>query len=452
MKTLLFTLALGLGLSAYAGNYVVPDYSAAPDTTECARNTKFYKIYLKSNNYVDAYNFWKKVYDECPAQSKDLYIQGAEIFHWQLDNAESEEAKKKSYDELMEMYDNRIKYFGDDESTGEDYILGSMISDQLKYYPSLVDYKAMYDRLKPVIDKRGAKTDPLTLYYFVYSSMLRASMDGNFKEQYVKDQTAVDKLYTEAKAEAEAAGETARAEAIASYQSTSLQAFAASGAASCDVMENIYAPQVAEKSGDKEFLRETIALFQSVGCTESATYYAASEAMFNLEPSSSAALGVARKAYSDKNYEKAEEYYKKAIDLSEDADEKGEANYALAVMYYDRHSYSTARQFCNAAMAAKSGFGAPMLLIANMYAASADNIYPDDPVMQRVVYCLVVDKAVRAKSIDPSVSEQANKLINTYTAAYPAKEDIFMHPDLTEGQSFTVGGWIGETTTVRVRP
>ena len=449
MKSLLFTLALGLGLSAYAGTYVTPSTTAEPDTAACAQNTKFYKIYLKSKNYVDAYTFWKRVYDECPAQSKSLYIQGAEIYTWQIDNAKTPEDKKKAFEGLM--YNSRIKYFGDDEETGEDYILGSMISDQLKYYPNEVDYVKMYDRLKPVIDKRGAKTDPLTLYYFTYSSMLRSTLDQSFKAQYVKDQTFVDKLYAEAKAAAEAEGNTSRAEAIASYQATSLQAFAASGAASCDVMESIYGPQIKEKNTDKTFLKETIALFQSVGCTESPSYYAASEAMFNLEPSSSAALGVARKALADKNYAKAEEYYKKAIDLSTDADEKGEANYALAVMYYDRHSYGTSRQYCNAAMAAKPGFGAPMLLIASMYASTASSIYPDDPVKQRVVYCLVVDKAARAKAIDPSVTAQANKLIGTYSAAYPAKEDIFMHPDLQEGQSFTVGGWIGETTTIRVR-
>lgn len=451
MKTLLFTLALGLGLSAYAGSYVAPDSTAAPDTAMCARNTKFYKIYLKSKNYVDAYSFWKKVYDECPAQSKDLYIQGAEILNWRIENAKTPEEKKQAFDELMDMYRTRIKYFGDDEETGEDYILGSMISDQLAHYPDQVNYVEMYDRLKPIVAKRGAKTDPLTLYYFTYASMLRSTLDPNFKAQYVKDQSAVDKLYTEAKQAAEAEGNSARAESIASYQATSLQAFAASGAASCDVMEDIYAAQVKEKSGDKDFLKETIALFQSVGCTESPTYFAASEAMFVLEPSSSAALGVARKALADRNYTKAEEYYKKAIDLSDDPDEKAEANYSIAVMYYDRHSYGTARQYCNAAMAVKSDFGAPLLLIASMYASSASSIYPDDPVKQRVVYCLVVDKALRAKAIDPSVSDQANKLIGTYSAAYPAKEDVFMHPDLTEGASFTVGGWIGETTTIRVR-
>ena len=133
MKSLLFTLALGLGLSAYAGTYVTPSMTAEPDTAACAKNTKYYKIYLKSKNYVDAYTFWKRVYDECPAQSKDLYIQGAEILNWRIEKAKTPEEKKKAYEELMGMYDTRIKYFGDDEETGEDYILGSMISDQRKY-------------------------------------------------------------------------------------------------------------------------------------------------------------------------------------------------------------------------------------------------------------------------------------------------------------------------------
>ncbi len=78
-----------------------------------------------------------------------------------------------------------------------------MISDQLKYYPDDVDYSKMYERLKPVIDKRGAKTDPLTLYYFTYASLLRSSLDPSLKEQYVKDQTYADKLFAEAKASAE---------------------------------------------------------------------------------------------------------------------------------------------------------------------------------------------------------------------------------------------------------
>lgn len=61
----------------------------------------------------------------------------------------------------------------------------------------------------------------------------------------------------------------------------------------------------------------------------------------------------------------------------------------------------------------------------------------------------MVDKAERARAMDPSVANEANRIIGSYRQHFPAKEDVFMHPDLEEGASFTVGGWIGETTTIR---
>ena len=55
----------------------------------------------------------------------------------------------------------------------------------------------------------------------------------------------------------------------------------------------------------------------------------------------------------------------------------------------------------------------------------------------------------KAKQVDESCVEEANKLIGTYRAHLPSTEEIFMHPDLEKGKSFTVGGWIGETTRIR---
>lgn len=216
-------------------------------------------------------------------------------------------------------------------------------------------------------------------------------------------------------------------------------------------MEKVYGPLVESKKSDKEWLSKTVALLQSVGCIESNVYFTMSEHLFNLEPTADAATGIANKAYKEGNYSRAREYYEKAIDLSTDNNKKGEIYYMLAVMSQKQGSFGTARNYANQAMSLKSNFGAPMLLIASMYASSAKSIYPDDPIKQRIVYCLAVDKAQRAKAIDSSVAGQANQLINSFSQYYPAKEDVFMHPDLSEGASFTVGGWIGEATTIRTK-
>jgi hypothetical protein len=94
-------------------------------------------------------------------------------------------------------------------------------------------------------------------------------------------------------------------------------------------------------------------------------------------------------------------------------------------------------------------YGAPYMLIGNMYAATAASVYPDDPVLRKTVYYAAVDKFQKARQVDPSVAENANKFISTYSQYFPTKEEVFMHPNLNEGQPFTVGGWIGERTTVR---
>jgi hypothetical protein len=41
-------------------------------------------------------------------------------------------------------------------------------------------------------------------------------------------------------------------------------------------------------------------------------------------------------------------------------------------------------------------------------------------------------------------------MIGSYTAGFPKAETIFFN-DYNEGQTFHVGGWIGETTTIRAR-
>ena len=69
--------------------------------------------------------------------------------------------------------------------------------------------------------------------------------------------------------------------------------------------------------------------------------------------------------------------------------------------------------------------------------------------MARAVYYAAIDKFQKAKSVDPSIADEANTLIGSYSAHLPSTEEIFMHPDLEKGKSFSIGGWIGETTIVR---
>ena len=77
----------------------------------------------------------------------------------------------------------------------------------------------------------------------------------------------------------------------------------------------------------------------------------------------------------------------------------------------------------------------------------------DDPVLNKSIYWVAVDQFNRAKQVDNSEKtvQDANNLIRQYSEHFPSKEEIFMHPELSEGAAFYVGGWINENTTVRSR-
>ena len=111
-------------------------------------------------------------------------------------------------------------------------------------------------------------------------------------------------------------------------------------------------------------------------------------------------------------------------------------------------SFSRARDIFRRAAQVDPTDGKPYLLIAELYAKSSSQFSGD--IESKAVFWAAVDKCLKAKQIDPSIAESANASIRAYTQYFPSMETIFFN-DYSEGQSFQVGGWIGETTTIRAR-
>jgi len=70
-------------------------------------------------------------------------------------------------------------------------------------------------------------------------------------------------------------------------------------------------------------------------------------------------------------------------------------------------------------------------------------------ILNKTVYWAAVDKFVKAKQVDPSVEATANEYIASYKKYFPTKEEQFDLPNEFSGSTFTVGGWINETTAIR---
>ena len=83
-----------------------------------------------------------------------------------------------------------------------------------------------------------------------------------------------------------------------------------------------------------------------------------------------------------------------------------------------------------------------------MYASSSKLCGDGRSIASKSVFWAAEDKYRQAKTVDPSMAELANKKIGTYRKYYPTKEELFFE-NKEAGQSYKVGCWIGENTTVR---
>ena len=420
------------------------------DSIRCRENISLLTSYAKSENYKDARLFWEKAYKECPGASKNIYIYGVKILTWELENAASAQEKAAKLDELLALYDKRAEYFGDDAKYGRDWILSQKISDYMRYVaPEKLDYDLIYKWTSSVVSAKSQKIDPQVVYFHVFSSLNKAIGHPEWHEKYINDYMAGNDHLEQSIELSKSAGDTTTMEFVQTLKDQLDGLFAQSGLADCKMLADIYGKNLEANKTNQAYLQAMLDMFRISDCEDSPLYFKASKYMFAIRPTAASAVGLAREALSNKRISEATDYLNKAISLTQDHKLKAQCYYTLATIQMNARSYSQARALCNKAMAENPNMGAPLILIAQMYASSASSIYPDDPVKQRCVFYLVMDKLERARSVDSSVAGKAGQLIATYRRSLPSSSDIFMHPELDKGKTFHVGGWIGESTVIR---
>ncbi len=112
-------------------------------------------------------------------------------------------------------------------------------------------------------------------------------------------------------------------------------------------------------------------------------------------------------------------------------------------------NYPLARTYALSAIEQDPSSGVPYILIGHIYAAASKSC-SEDEFEQKSVYWAAVDKFAKAKSVDASLTDQANELIETYKPHFPDNETIFFY-GLKIGDNYTIKCWINEVTTVRSR-
>jgi tetratricopeptide (TPR) repeat protein len=454
MKKLLLSgfmaIAMVVGVSAQKAGYdpVNAPFGHGQDSVNCRLNLSLMQTSAKAEAYESALKPWMDAYENCPAASKNIYIYGPRIFK-ALYGTTTDEAKKKEYlDKTMEIYDTRLIYFGQDDAKGT--ILAYKTYDYMELMGEKTDQAVVYQWLGEAVNDMKENLNPLDAYsYYMVASLNLYLSDNSKKEQYLNDYFAVVGYVDQAIALAKNANDQASADYLVMVKDGIVKGFVNSGAGDCKTLTEYYADKVEPNKTNKEFLNEVINALASVGCSETDFYFTVAEYLYQLEPSAGAAIGLANKSLKDKDYETALKYYEQAANLETDKNKASDYMMQLAGIFANQRNFAKARQAANEALSFNPSNGEAYILIAQLYASSANNIFSESE-KAGLVYLVAVDKLQKARSVDPSVAEKANSLINRYSAAFMDTETAFMM-GLKAGETVFIPGWIGESTTIRLR-
>ncbi len=437
------------GLSAQKAGYdpVKAPFGHGEDSVKCRMNLSLMTTSAKAENYKEALTPWNAVYENCPASSRNIYILGPRIFK-SLYASETDAAKKKQYlDKTMEIYDTRLKYYSDDK---KGTVLAYKAYDYMELMGDKADSKIVYQWLGEALKEMKSEMEPKDAYsYYMVASLTQFLADPSKKNQYISDYFTVVGYVDEAISKANAANDKANADYLGLVKEGIVKAFVSSGAGDCKTLTDYYADKVEPNKADKAFLSEVINALGSVGCSDSDLYFTASEYLYKLEPSAGAAIGLANKSLRDKDYDTAIKYYHEGAQLETDKNKASDYMMQLAGIFSNQRNFAKSRQAAYDALEFNPNNGEAYILIAQLYAASAQNIFPETE-KRGLVFCAAVDKLQKARSVDPSVSGKANGLINTYSGYFMDTETAFMM-GIKAGESVFVPGWIGESTTVRLK-
>ncbi len=457
LSIVLASVSLFASAQKYAGTTLYDRIGHGQDSIDVMNNLSLYQEAFKARNYAEALPYWKIVFEKAPMAQNRIYTDGAWILETLIPK-EADAAKKQEYfDLLMKIYDQRQANLEDLNSivkpayrVTNGYVICRKAYDFANYNPKPDNEKA-YEMFRSGIGDVGLNTEAFVLYSFIQCSYNRYMADKenvqkreDFIRDYMECNEICEKLLDQAKAFAD---DTIKAQKIVNnyYPTQELcnNLFVKSGAANCEALEKIYATKVEENKTNLEYLNGVLKVLSFFECDSSAIYYAASEYAYQLYKTPRAAIGIAQKLYKSGDTDGALKYFQDALDMEEDPIKKSKYALSIAAVLYRSGNIGKCRQYCNETLKYDPTNGNAWLLIANCIARSASG----DHLERSKYYCLATDKCIKAKSVDPSCAQKANRQMASYTAHFYPKSEAFFQ-GLKEGQQITV---MGETTTLRLR-
>jgi regulator of sigma D len=427
---------------------------------ECMTNLSIYTEHVKVKNYEAAYTPWKMVYDNCPTLNWANILYGERILKDRIGKSSGAD-KTANINALIELYDNRAKYFPAKTNVAETLIDKVL----LKYDEKMIADEEIYTQLdKAFTEDKANFKNPKALYLY-FSSLVDLNSAGkrdleevfekydNITERIEEENEKLTEVITKLLPKEDAGTLTSKEkQQLSSYNSysESYGKIAESidsklGAlANCENLIPLYEKNFESKKGDITWIKRAVGRMYSKECTEDPMFKKLFEVQLAMEPSANAYMyaGTLKNNAGDTNGALAD--FNKALELETDSRKKSNIAYKIAHSYVKK-SKSTARSYAQKAIDANPSNGKAYLLIASLYAGSA-NECGSTPFEKRAIYWKAAELARQAGRVDPALSGRADQAAASYSAKAPSKTDIFNSG--MAGKTVSFSCWVGGSVKV----
>lgn len=432
----------------------------AQNNPECTTNLSIYSEHVKVKNYEAAYTPWKMVYDNCPDLHKANFIHGERILNYKIEKSTGAE-KEGFFKDLINLYNSSIKYFPSDfnQATVASDIAIAMYDNKMG------SDQEIYDILhKGFTEDKANFSNPKALYiYFSLLVDLHNAGSKDLQEVFDAYDEVIEQIGVENKKLTDRIEQLLPKEddgTITSKEKRILTAYSQNseiygqiegsidsklGAlAECSNLIPLYQKSFDEKKSDITWVKRAVSRMFNKECTDDPMFKKLLDAQLAMEPTAELYVYLGYMEMNAGKTSSAVAYYNKAVDLETDKYKKSDLLYKVATSY-SRSSKSSARSYAQKAIDANPSNGKAYLLIAHLYANSANDC-GDTAFDKRAIYWKAADVARQAGRVDPSLSGRSSQAVNSYMSKAPSKEMIFQSG--MSGKTVTFNCWVGGSIKV----
>ena len=435
---------------------------------DCRENLSIFAESAKIKNYQAAYEPWMSVRTNCPKYSLATFQYGELILKDFIKKSSSEQEKMNYVDDLLKLYDEwaanfpirkGVNQIGKIYSSKGQAMIDNNIEDKLKIYQtfeyaynndinSFSNPKSLAYYFQTAYDlyKMGNSEVPLEVLFNKYEELterfesLRIDIAKNIDIILKKEESGVA---LSSKEERNKRIYDTNSNAVGAYLQLIDQRIAKE--ATCDILIPLYSKSFEANKDNSLWIKRAAGRLDGKECSDDPLFVTLVEQLHSLEPSADSAyyLGI----LNDKsgNSDQALKYYQESVTLESDNYKKANILYRIAVKFKNSGRKTSSRNYAERALSFQPSMGKAYILIANLYASSA-NACGDSQFNKRAVYWLAAQTAQKAGRVDASIRKIANRTAASYNGRAPSKTDIFTEGN--QGQTVRFSCWIARSVKV----